>query len=329
MIHGFYRSLRCDNSLENFGLFLNGEPSGIWWRSLTGGGYFFGKLNTKLQFDDIENGFIYPDLETLLVGAFENDVMVKASERSLENISVSDYGILVPRYSEPKPNAFQFYLEKTQYDVINELFDSDICKEPTIPDPYESKLLEVKTSLIEDAGQGLFARQNVKQGKVVAYFNGIRTSSENYTKSSDYSISTSQPVSLSKMPNSSNESYKVLENKSSENVIMFDIPEEYRSTEKYCATLAHKICHSFQPNAIYHYAFHPRFGFIRSAIASRDIKECEEITCDYKYSIHKNPPEWYLKCLKKHLMEVLNLKEEEIKSKFNQLHPNLITVLDC
>ena len=46
--------------------------------------------------------------------------------------------------------------------MFNELFDSDICNEPTIPDPYESKLVEVKTSLIEDAGEGLFARQNVK-----------------------------------------------------------------------------------------------------------------------------------------------------------------------
>ena len=271
---------------------------------------------------------MYPDLKTLLVGAFENDLMLKASERSLENISVSDYGILVPKYSEAKQKAFQFYLEKTQYDVINELFDSEICKEPTIPDPYESKLVEVKASLIEGAGEGLFARQNIKQGKVVAYFNGIRTSSEHYTKSSDYSISTSQPVSLRKMPNSSTENFKVSENKSSENVIMFDISEEYRNTEKYCATLAHKICHSFQPNAIYHYAFHPRFGLIRSAVASRDISAGEEITCDYKYSIHKHPPDWYMKCLKKHLMEVMKLKEDEIKSIYNDFHPNSITVLD-
>ena len=172
----------------------------------------------------------------------------------------------------------------------------------------------------------MFAKQNIRKGKVVAYFNGIRTSSEHYTKSSDYSISTSQPASREKYPNSCN---NTVDSIPGENVIMFDISDEYRSIEKYCATLAHKICHSFQPNAIYHYAFHPRFGLIRSAVANRDIAAGEEITCDYKYSIHKNPPNWYLKCLKKHLTEVLNLKEDEIKSKFVDLHPNLITVLEC
>ena len=95
--------------MESFGIFLRGHPSGIWWRSLTGGGYFFGKLNQKLQYDGNEIGFMYPDLETLLVGDFEKDQMVKASETKLENVSVSDYGILVPKYSEPRPNAFQLF----------------------------------------------------------------------------------------------------------------------------------------------------------------------------------------------------------------------------
>ena len=43
---------------------------------------------------------------------------------------------------------------------------------------------------------------------------------------------------------------------------MMDIPEKCRNTENYCATLGHKVCHSFEPNANYSYAFHPRFGGI-------------------------------------------------------------------
>ena len=63
-------------------------------------------------------------------------------------------------------------------------------------------------------------------------------------------------------------------------------------------------------------------------MASRDILVGEEITCDYKYSIHKHPPDWYMKCLKKHLTDVMKLKEDDIKSIYNDFHPNLITVLD-
>ena len=48
-----------------------------------------------------------------------------------------------------------------------ESFEDDICKEPTFPDPYESKLVEVKQSLIEDAGEGLFAKHNIRKGEVL------------------------------------------------------------------------------------------------------------------------------------------------------------------
>jgi len=33
----------------------------------------------------------------------------------------------------------------------------------------------------------------------------------------------------------------------------------------------------------------------------RDLEEGEEITCDYKYSLKKDPPDWYIGCLRRHL----------------------------
>ena len=33
--------------------------------------------------------------------------------------------------------------------------------------------------------------------------------------------------------------------------------------KEYCASLGHKVCHSFSPNAVYSHAAHPLFGRIR------------------------------------------------------------------
>merc|ERR1712223_1189629 len=113
----------------------------------------------------------------------------------------------------------------------------------------------VKKSLIPDAGEGLFATKNIVKGQLVSYFHGVPLENEN---GSDYSI---------RCHNS-----------------MIDIPEKCRSTKNYCATLCHKICHSFEPNANYSYAFHPRFGgVIRCAVAIKNIKIGEVVTCNYKY----------------------------------------------
>jgi len=40
----------------------------------------------------------------------------------------------------------------------------------------------------------------------------------------------------------------------------------------------------------------------------RDVQEGEEITCDYKYSLKKDPPDWYLQSLKKVLANFEGLK---------------------
>ena len=126
----------------------------------------------------------------------------------------------------------------------SEYLSDQICRHPTTKDPYEDKLVNVKTSLIADAGEGLFAKQNIQKGQLVAFFHAIPLENE---KGSDYSISCHE--------------------------FMMDIPEKCRDIKNYCATLAHKICHSFEPNADYSYAFHPRFGrHIRCAVAIKSKK---------------------------------------------------------
>ncbi len=64
-----------------------------------------------------------------------------------------------------------------------------------------------------------------------------------------------------------------------------------------------QVCHSFSPSARYSYSWHPRFGRVRSIVCARDLGEGEEITCDYRYSLRRSPPDWYLRCLRSHLKQ--------------------------
>ncbi len=49
------------------------------------------------------------------------------------------------------------------------------------------------------------------------------------------------------------------------------------SLNKYCATLGHKCCHSFEPNAYFHEIYHPRFGSIMSIVAIKEILRGQEV----------------------------------------------------
>ena len=119
-----------------------------------------------------------------------------------------------------------------------------VLKFPEVTDPYESKIVEVRDSLIPGAGQGLFAKQSVEKGCVVAYFAGVVVDGQQ-CNNSEYSISWTGGLGL-------------------------DIPEDLRQT--YCSTLGHKACHSFSPNCQYTWAVHPRFGRIRAVVALKNLK---------------------------------------------------------
>merc|ERR1711915_30711 len=50
----------------------------------------------------------------------------------------------------------------------------DIQCPPLQVDPYEASLVDVRLSCVEDGGEGAFAKQDIKAGTVIAYYNGIR-----------------------------------------------------------------------------------------------------------------------------------------------------------
>lgn len=71
-----------------------------------------------------------------------------------------------------------------------------------------------------------------------------------------------------------------------------DLPPEMADTSNYCATLGHKVCHSFQPNAEFDTCYHPRFGTIRCVATLQDVREGQEITVHYRYPLAL-APDWY------------------------------------
>ena len=269
-LHGYYIKQKGQDT--TLGIMENGKKVGIWWVNMNHGGQVLVK-NYDQEESDL---FIYPDHKTAFKGQIgEDGTLIKA--RLVEVQGYSEFrGLLLPVVEETEC-AETFGLESNLPDSI--------CEHPEICDPYESKFVEVKQSLIPDAGQGLFATQPIKTGRIAAYFNGYKTNLKSW---SDYSISLDESTIL-------------------------DIPESCRSISNYQSTLAHKICHSFEPNARYDYVIHPRFGRIRCAVAIKDITVGEEIVSDYKYSWDR-APQWYRNDLLRFLRNVKKIPEASIKS---------------
>ena len=65
--------------------------------------------------------------------------------------------------------------------------------------------------------------------------------------------------------------------------------------------MGHFVNHSFEKaNAKFDHVTHPRFGAIRSIVATRKIKIGEEILCNYDYLENSVVPKWYAIEYEKH-----------------------------
>lgn len=131
-------------------------------------------------------------------------------------------------------------LEPKQFGVL--------CSWPLIRDPYERKMVTCLPSSVSGAGQGLFMLKTVPAETIVAFYSGIRI-----------------PDSECDTDDTWDEcSYRIFVDEESEE--RMDIPSEYLDLDKYCATLGHKVNHSFHPNCDFSTFEHPRFGRLDSAI---------------------------------------------------------------
>lgn len=141
-----------------------------------------------------------------------------------------------------------------------------ISKRPLISDPYEDLFVYVEESLIPDAGEGLFAKADIEANTVVSFYNGTRFTADDPAsrEDSNYKITFDDELDL-------------------------DIPEEMTKTNKYKASLGHKVCHSFTPNCEFDNFDHPRFGPIKCIATVRPILRDEELTINYDYVLSVAP----------------------------------------
>ena len=149
-------------------------------------------------------------------------------------------------------------------------------------DPYESKMIIVKTSEMEGGGEGVFARETVPADTLVAVFNGYRvpllsghdpahgldTVEERYHRLS-YNIHMPQDESF-----------------------FIDFPPDQAHLSTYSASLGHKVNHSFYPNSRFGVMTHPRWGRVRTVVTLTQVTRDQEILVDYGYDLLRCP-DWY------------------------------------
>ena len=111
--------------------------------------------------------YIYPDMETALLGNFEDNKMKDAQESSVLDLGCNRNGLYyVTRYSTPEPSSPHFY-----YEPPNNI--SFGAGPPNVLDPYERKWLELRVADNEKMGEGVFTKRDVKKDTLVSSYNGF------------------------------------------------------------------------------------------------------------------------------------------------------------
>lgn len=208
--------------------------------------------------------FLYSDLETALVGSFTEGVMIAAQPAVLQGMCLQG-GVAVPTFSEPQGPPVGLGLST----------EESVGPGPLVGDPYEARAVEVRTSSVEGGGEGLYARRDIKAGEVVAFYNGIRLPYEPGLKE-DWATS----------------GYKIFINADHSSGERMDLPGKLTELSHYCATLGHKMNHSFDYNCSEWFFEHPRHGTVPCAMARQGVKKGEELLLHYGYD-PENCPAWY------------------------------------
>jgi len=269
--HGYFRHLNSFGDLEFFGCFNHGTLVGVCWRSLPGGGFL---VSRSWSFTDNNMIYLYPDCRTALIGSFSSCDLKSAQLSEVVSCAKSCDSILIPILSNPHEEMY----------TLDPASPSVFSRDPHLADPYESLFVEVKPSLIKDAGEGLFAKTDIDVGTIISFYNGVRVRS-------GYDWEKPTP-------------YKMILDEDSD----LDLPEKMTKLENYSATLGHKVCHSFQPNCETDVFYHPRFGLIRCIATIDNIKAGEEITINYGYNL-AFAPTWYKVAWAKHQKVVRGLPD--------------------
>ena len=160
--------------------------------------------------------FIYPDLKTGFVGWFDSDAMVSAKKSAVVAWRKVSSGMMELKVEETAASSHGYGFETRSYETL--------CAYPNERDPYEAQTVECRPSSIFGAGEGLFMLRPVPSGTVVAFYHGVRLPEDQEDCDDSWEDC----------------AYRIFvdEQRSQERI---DMPIEYLSTEKYSATLGHKV----------------------------------------------------------------------------------------
>ena len=218
--------------------------------------------------------FVYPDMEAVLVGRFENGTMIAAKPSKIVKERCHK-GVKEIEVAKPKTDAPVF--------TYNRPTRLRIGDQPTVMDPFDKKNIYVGDGKKDD---GVFAKKDIKKGDVFVYYSGLFW---NMTEQALYTADTFHNQTM-------DEYWSIHKNLMNFNgPLVIHIPEPYWNISNYRATLGHKINHSFiNSKSNFGLAYHPRFGNIRTLYALSDIAKGEEIFTNYGYRIgQKRVPQWY------------------------------------
>ena len=105
--------------------------------------------------------YVYPDMENVLVGAFENGRM-KAAKKSKIIAERCHMGIKEIKIAKPMHDSVEF--KSSPINTVR------IGTQPTLMDPFE------KTNIYLDVGEfgdSVFAKKNFSEGDLIMYYSGI------------------------------------------------------------------------------------------------------------------------------------------------------------
>ena len=184
------------------------------------------------NFTTNKGAYINQDMISAYYGKFHDGKMVSGTEAKIIDIQHED-GIVVPVFDELSGPVFNHIT-----------FDKD---DGLVPDPLEERYVFVNQSVIANAGQGLFAKIDIPVDTIFAYFGGFLYTTYAWNQTNFF-----DPSYITKFKDGYDEYY-------------VHVPDEYgQDTNKYRATLGHKINHGFAHNCLFVANNHPRFVFFSS-----------------------------------------------------------------
>ena len=277
-LHGYGKLFDKDHNLLQVGWYSNGKLTGLVWQFLVGGSCLTGEVDQfgNMLGDNIT--YLYPDFQTALQGYFIKGKMTMAQTCFIQLVSIRNE-ICHIKFTQPRGPTYKF----------DEGTEEIICKEPLLPDPYESQYIYIRTSRMKGANEGLFTKKDIPKDFFLCFYNGVKLRSDELDDDKeDWEAN----------------AYKIVDLQGEDedgNLGILDIPPQYVSLKNYQASLAHKANHSFQPNAKFSLFDHPRFGKVPAVKSIVEIPKDTEVLVSYDYAMDEAPP-WYQELFTQRIM---------------------------